>query len=164
MIDPHVVAALPPQLLQRLHKGCNVGLWFGIARVSGGTAEHGHRPNTLTLLRTHGQRPCCRCTAQKRDELASSHLPSRRIRAAIVAGQTVSLEVARSRLDDRPLWVKSRHSAEFEQCPLYPQKRTWISTAVMSALLPKADILRCGKSVVVIRLPRQRGQAAWAVR
>src|SRR5262249_27702436 len=26
------------------------------------------------------------------------------------------------------------------RCPLYPQKRTWISRAVMSAFVPKADV------------------------
>ena len=33
-----------------------------------------------------------------------------------------------------PLWVKSRHSAVSEQCPLYPQKRTSELTRGMSAL------------------------------
>ena len=28
-----------------------------------------------------------------------------------------------------PLWVKSRHQRTSASCPLYPQKRTWISTA-----------------------------------
>src|SRR6516164_10022772 len=33
-----------------------------------------------------------------------------------------------------PLRVISRHRKGSTECPLYPQKRTWISTAVMSAL------------------------------
>src|SRR5262249_4924676 len=36
-----------------------------------------------------------------------------------------------------PLWVKSRHRSASASCPLYPQKRTWISRAVMSALCQK---------------------------
>ena len=36
-----------------------------------------------------------------------------------------------------PLWVISGHSAHSVRCPLYPQKRTWISAAVMSALCQK---------------------------
>ena len=36
-----------------------------------------------------------------------------------------------------PLWVKSRHERTFRQCPLYPQKRTSITTVVMSALCQK---------------------------
>jgi hypothetical protein len=36
-----------------------------------------------------------------------------------------------------PLWVKSRHCGISNQCPLYPQKRTWLSTVVMSALCQK---------------------------
>ena len=41
-----------------------------------------------------------------------------------------------------PLWVKSGHWGTSERCPLYPQKRTWISTAVMSALCQKQTL--CG--------------------
>jgi hypothetical protein len=44
-----------------------------------------------------------------------------------------------------PLWVKSGHSAMSRGCPLYPQKRTLIERVGMSAFVPKADILRCGK-------------------
>src|SRR5262249_18532941 len=36
-----------------------------------------------------------------------------------------------------PLWVNSGHRGKLEECPLYPQKRTLISTAVMSALCQK---------------------------
>ena len=39
-----------------------------------------------------------------------------------------------------PLWVKSRHSAISEQCPLYPQTRTFTKRVEMSALCQKADI------------------------
>jgi hypothetical protein len=33
-----------------------------------------------------------------------------------------------------PLWVKSRHGTIKLRRPLYPRKRTWLSTAMMSAL------------------------------
>src|SRR5262249_30341243 len=36
-----------------------------------------------------------------------------------------------------PLWVKSRHQGATRSCPLYPQKRTWITAVVMSALCQK---------------------------
>src|SRR6516162_8285602 len=45
-----------------------------------------------------------------------------------------------------PLWVKSGHWGTSEQCPLYPQKRTLISTVVMSALCQKRT-LRSATSV-----------------
>src|SRR5215469_4976446 len=36
-----------------------------------------------------------------------------------------------------PLWVKSRHSAIFDACPLYPRKETLRSGTSMSALCQK---------------------------
>ena len=36
-----------------------------------------------------------------------------------------------------PLWVKSRHSAIFDACPLYPRKETLRSATSMSALCQK---------------------------
>src|SRR6516225_10997297 len=40
-----------------------------------------------------------------------------------------------------PLWVKSRHSTTADQCPLYPQKRTFVSAVVMSALCVVSQLL-----------------------
>jgi hypothetical protein len=37
-----------------------------------------------------------------------------------------------------PLWVKSRHDTLKSQCPLYPQKRTLLDDACMSALCAAA--------------------------
>jgi hypothetical protein len=54
------------------------------------------------------------------------------------------------------LWVKSRHWAMSSRCPLYPQKRTSIEPAVMSAL--------CQKQTSPIRSPRRRDRtqaAGW---
>ena len=36
-----------------------------------------------------------------------------------------------------PLWVKSGHLPTFARCPLYPRKRTWITTVMTSALCQK---------------------------
>jgi len=36
-----------------------------------------------------------------------------------------------------PLWVKSKHRGTSNQCLLYPQKRTWSGTVMMSALYQK---------------------------
>ena len=39
-----------------------------------------------------------------------------------------------------PLWVKSRHSAVSEPCPLYPRKRTSLSVIAMSAKCQKRTL------------------------
>ena len=36
-----------------------------------------------------------------------------------------------------PLWVKSRHCSTSTQCPLYPQKQTFVAATSMSALCQK---------------------------
>src|SRR6516225_416214 len=43
-----------------------------------------------------------------------------------------------------PLWVKSRHWSTFNRCLLYPRKRTWFSTVVMSAKCHKRTLAWCG--------------------
>src|SRR5262245_34527670 len=88
MIDPHVAAVLPAQLLQRLHKRRNVGLCFRIADVDGAcTAEYGYPRYTLTLLRACRERPRG-SAADKRDELAPSHCLPRSRDTGIVTFQT----------------------------------------------------------------------------
>src|SRR5215472_5670386 len=54
-----------------------------------------------------------------------------------------------------PLWVKSGHGSAFTRCPLYPQKRTWFSAVVMSALCQKRTLLLITSSAVA------RADAAW---
>jgi hypothetical protein len=39
-----------------------------------------------------------------------------------------------------PLWVKSRLFAEFDRCPLYPQKRTFNCSTCHVPFVPKADM------------------------
>ena len=46
-------------------------------------------------------------------------------------------QISRSDAGRCPLWVKSRHRRTSNQCPLYPQKRTSMSTIAMSALCQK---------------------------
>ena len=44
--------------------------------------------------------------------------------------------------DECPLcWVKSRHSNQSAQCPLYPQKRTSLNAVLMSALCQKRTLV-----------------------
>jgi hypothetical protein len=42
-----------------------------------------------------------------------------------------------------PLWVKSRHRNSSNQCPLYPQKRTWIQSGCDVRFVPDPDIPHC---------------------
>src|SRR5262249_16839645 len=48
-----------------------------------------------------------------------------------------------------PLWVKSRHSATSERCPLYPQKRTLVEHVAMSAMCQKRTFCAAVKNVVI---------------
>jgi hypothetical protein len=41
--------------------------------VRGGRQEHADAPNLLALLRARRERPRCRCTANKRDEITTPH-------------------------------------------------------------------------------------------
>jgi hypothetical protein len=41
-----------------------------------------------------------------------------------------------------PLWVKSRSRGYLVGCPLHPRRRTWLRTALMSALCQKATLPR----------------------
>jgi hypothetical protein len=45
-----------------------------------------------------------------------------------------------------PLWVISEHSGISASCPLYPRKRTWISTTMMSALCRQKRRIRVNKT------------------
>src|SRR6516162_9247020 len=45
-----------------------------------------------------------------------------------------------------PLWVKSGHRGELKQCPLYPQKQTWISTVVMKQTFPPCYSIKSSAS------------------
>src|SRR5262249_7353593 len=73
------------------------------------------------------------CAAEKCDELAPPHCRPLRLRTVhrIALDQCVRIKLLLS--DQRcPLWVKSRHSRRKKACPLYPRKRTSISTASRS--------------------------------
>ena len=50
-----------------------------------------------------------------------------------------------NKITDKEGTVHTRADAKAKLCPLYPQKRTWISRAVMSALWPKADSCSAAK-------------------
>ena len=75
-VDPHVAADGPSQQRQLLQERPDPGLIFRIIRGCG--QEHADPTHTLTLLRARRERPSCRSSAEKRDELASLHVPSAR--------------------------------------------------------------------------------------
>jgi hypothetical protein len=84
MVDSHVAAVGPAQLLQALHECRNAGLPFHIVR--GYIREHADAPHALALLRARRERPRRRCAAEQRDELASFHSITSSARASRVAG------------------------------------------------------------------------------
>src|SRR5262245_8757008 len=70
IVDPHVAALGPAQLLQHLQERRDAGLAFRIVR--GVRDEHADAPHPLALLCERRERPRCRA-ADERDELAPSH-------------------------------------------------------------------------------------------
>src|SRR5262249_48900503 len=80
-------------------------------------------------LRPRHQRPCRRA-AKQRDQFAPFHWLGPRAPNKRIAQHCCP---AGFQLGRCPLWVQSRHQPMSAQCPLYPRKRTWFSTAVMSA-------------------------------
>ena len=68
------------------------------------------------------------------------------------------LQFCEAAIDERTdlLWVISGHSRRFGRCSLYPQKRTSLSTIVMSAFVPKADINELFNNLVRLH-PRRNG-------
>src|SRR5215470_2277739 len=70
-----------------------------------------------------------------------------------VSAANISSKPGRSRGFKCPLWVKSRHRGISNECPLYPQKRTFVTATGMSALCQKRTIAhrhpnaaRCGRA------------------
>ena len=55
IVDPHVVADSPAQLLQPLMESCEARLSFSI--IGDGIHEHADAPHALALLRARRQRP-----------------------------------------------------------------------------------------------------------
>src|SRR5262249_40047653 len=70
VVDLHIPADGPAQLLQPLMESCEARLTFRI--IGGIIHEHADAPHPLFLLREHRQRPRRR-TAEQRDERAPSH-------------------------------------------------------------------------------------------
>src|SRR5262249_7131025 len=105
-------------------------------------SAHRHR----RLLRTRSERPCCRSTAEKCDELASLHVPSARDHALCNGYSLALCDHAVSGNHGRcPLWVKSRHVRCNKPCPLYtqyrPRKRTSAKRHV--CFTPESGHVRC---------------------
>ena len=68
IIDPHIVAVGPTQLLQPLQE-CR-DAYIAILIVPGQARKHADAPHAIGLLRTRRHRPRCRRAAEQRDELA----------------------------------------------------------------------------------------------
>src|SRR5262249_9655946 len=83
---------VPAQKRQGLMERGDPRLKFRIFR--GCRQDDANAADPFRLLRPSCGRPRCRRTAEKRDELASSHCPSR-AGGWIVAGQTTRLEVVK---------------------------------------------------------------------
>jgi hypothetical protein len=66
IVDPHVVADSPTQLLQPLMESCETRLSFSI--IGNGIHQHANAPHPLGLLRARGEWPRSRRTAEQRDE------------------------------------------------------------------------------------------------
>src|SRR5262249_2275839 len=71
-VDPQVCTDGPPQLLQALRERHEAGLSFRI--VCGEGQEHADATHPIKLLRARREWPCGCCAADKRDELAPSHV------------------------------------------------------------------------------------------
>ena len=73
-VDLHIAALNPAQLLQRLLERHDPSLTLWIVRDV--AHEHTDAPHPLGLLRTRGERPGGCGSAEKLDDLPSSHAPS----------------------------------------------------------------------------------------
>src|SRR5215510_13771677 len=71
IINPHIVAVGPAQLLQSLLE-CREA-YLDVLIVRGQAREHPDPPHPLPLLRARHDRPSRRRTAKQRDELAALH-------------------------------------------------------------------------------------------
>src|SRR5262249_10934359 len=71
IVDPHVAAVSPAQLLELLQKRTDPCHSFRIVR--GQRGQHADAPHSLALLRPRRERPRRRRAAEQRDELAPFH-------------------------------------------------------------------------------------------
>jgi hypothetical protein len=69
VVDPHVAAVGPAELLQSLLESRGAAPAFRIVR--GHVHQHANTPHPLRPLRVRGERPCCRRAPEQGDELAS---------------------------------------------------------------------------------------------
>ena len=84
ILDPHVAAIGPAQLLQPLQERRVASLPFRIVR--GQIHEYTDAPHSLGLLRPRRERPRCRRAAEQRDELAPPHSITSSARASSEGG------------------------------------------------------------------------------
>src|SRR5262245_64628768 len=103
VINLQVAAFAPTQFLQRLREcsATNPCFWIVLGQVH----EHAEASHALGLLCAGDEWPCCRCAAEKCDELAPSHCLPRGSGQGIVAVERCSGKDPAS----CPLWVISGH-------------------------------------------------------
>src|SRR5262249_25651172 len=106
IVDLHVSAVGPTQLLQRLLERSDVGLRAWIARVVA-ALKHADTPHSLGLLRTRHHRPRC-CPGKPRDELAPSHSITSSARASSEGGMVSPSALAVLRLITNSNFVACR--------------------------------------------------------
>jgi hypothetical protein len=75
IVDPNIAILNPIELLKSLPQRRHDGLAFGIFRTE--RQKGSDMPHPLALLPMCGERPCGCRTAEKRNELASVHAPSK---------------------------------------------------------------------------------------
>ena len=72
VVDPHVAAVGPAQLLQPLQERRDAGLGFPIVRGRG--HEHADAPHPLALLRARRERPRCRRATKNTEKFPPPHV------------------------------------------------------------------------------------------
>src|SRR5215831_11678018 len=97
VLDPHVAAVDPAQLVQSLLERGEACPDVRIVRVRSRPNEHPDAPHSLALLRARRERPRRRA-AKQRDELASSHSITSSARASSVVGTSMPSVLAVMRL------------------------------------------------------------------
>src|SRR5262249_50328939 len=128
---PHTVASAPSTPMSRWLPGCCA------------SAASGHAPTKPQTIFMNSRRSMASLHHEGHFRLSEEY-------------QTAALALCPlSQRGQCPLWVKSGHGSAFTRCPLYPQKRTWFSAVVMSALCQKRTLLLITSSAVA------RADAAW---
>src|SRR5262249_54053200 len=113
IINPHIAAVGPAQLLQFFHEDREA--YLPLLIILGRGREYADAPYAVGLLCACRKRPSeCRA-ADERDEFSPPHRSPR-----VWTGDRSNSHVCSGR-GQCPLWVISRHMQRTSSCPLYPQ-------------------------------------------